>query len=151
MQRGRNSIANPTAAAKVAKELAEKWPSISEYQALYADAQARSAILRSSNSGSAHKRLQDSVNIYRELVAKYPAYYAYKINFTQYLVILATQYSQTGESSTADAFFDEAQNCLQTMEADGENDVLIQRIAAELAAAKKAAEKLKTATKKPQG
>lgn len=143
LERSRNSFANPYAAARVAKELVENWPSVSEYQALYANAQARSAIQRLNGSMPVRKRLEDSVNIYRELVAKYPAYYAYKINLTQYLVILATQYSQASEFAVADRLFDEAQDYLQSIESDSEDDPLIRSITSELAVARKAADSRK--------
>lgn len=133
------SFSNPAAAARVAKELVEKWPSVSEYQALYANAQARSVIQRLRDNPANRKRLEECVNIYRELVFKYPDYYAYKINFVQYLIILATQYSATQEPKISQQLFDEAETCLKSMETEDENDALIATIQAELLAARKSA------------
>ena len=141
LEKTKYSFSNPVAAARVAKELVDKWPTVSEYQALYANAQARSVIQRLDNRPSNRKRLEDSVGIYRELVSKYPDYFAYKINFSQYLIILATQYALAGESDKAESFFLEAESCLETMESDEENGALIKSINAELKAARTVAQK----------
>ena len=139
LERTRNSPTNPVTAARVARELVEKWPTVSEYQALYANAQARGTIQRLSVSPVNRKKLEESVNIYRELVAKYPAYYAYKVNFSQYLVILAAQYTLSDDTEKSMAFLQEAEDCLLSITEDGEDDVLVQRIFAELNLARKAA------------
>ena len=125
-------------AFSVARELKDKWPSVSEYQALYAQVLARNAMVRAPIN---KRRLEESVGIFRELVNKYPDYYAYKINFSQYVVILATQYAIGNEPNLelARQLFGEAEVCLKSMESDGDNDELIKRIARELELAKKSA------------
>lgn len=148
-----NGYSNPYAAARVAKELVDKWPSISEYQALYANAQARAVIQRLDSRPASRKRLEDSVGIYRELVAKYPDYYAYKINFSQYLIILASQYALAGEVEQSEQLFLEAESCLESMRTEDGDDELIKRISSEINAARQLTEKSakKIESQKPRG
>lgn len=127
---------NPYAATRVARELVDSWPNVSEYQALYADAQARTAMQRSPEKPGNRRRLEASVDIYRELVSRYPDYFAYKINFSQYLIFLGSQYAASDQPDRAEPFFLEAEACLESLQADGGNDSIIGTVTAELTKAR---------------
>ncbi len=140
LQRNNNRPLGANTAIKLARDLAQKWPGVSEYQALYANALARSAISRFDNQPLAVKRLEDAIDIYRRLIENFPDHYVYKINFSQYLSLLGAKISELGDLEKAGGVFDEATNCLSGIVAENGSDTLITRILADVTAARKTAE-----------
>lgn len=134
LDRANLGIATYGAALKVARELRQKWPTVGEYRALYANSLVRGVV--SKLNTVAPKRLEEPLRIYRQLIDEYPAYYAYKINFAQYLILVATVSSRVGDSDQANELFEEAEACLNSISPNESEDALIIRIRAELRAAR---------------
>ncbi len=134
LDRANLGISTYGAALKVARELRAKWPSVGEYQALYANSLVRGVVSKLNSVPS--KRLEEPLRIYRQLIEEYPAYYAYKINFAQYLILFATVNARAGNVEQAAELFSEAEACLDSISQGESEDALIIRIRAELQAAK---------------
>lgn len=134
LDRANLGISTYGAALKVARELREKWPSVGEYQALYANSLVRGVVSKLNSIPS--KRLEEPLRIYRQLIEEYPAYYAYKINFAQYLILFATVNARAGNAEPAAELFSEAEACLDSISQGESEDALVVRIRAELQAAR---------------
>jgi tetratricopeptide (TPR) repeat protein len=134
LDRANLGISTYGAALKVARELREKWPTVGEYQALYANSLVRGVVSKLNSVPS--KRLEEPLRIYRQLIEEYPAYYAYKINFAQYLILFATVNARAGNTEQAAELFSEAEACLDSISQGESEDALVIRIRAELQAAR---------------